>query len=110
MNQHIKYCLQIKNYKCEECKEAFVTQAELNDHMERKHSDERNYACNVKGCGKAFKTKGDLNAHKKSHSDKKPHQCPYCKKSYKQLGWLQHHVLKKHSEEYKAENDSKIEE
>ena len=78
--------------------------------MERKHSDERNYVCDFKGCGKAFKTKVDLSNHKKSHIDKKQHPCPYCKKAYKTHQDLQGHVFKKHPEEFKAVNDPKVEE
>ena len=71
LNQHIDKCLNIRNHKCEECGEAFVEERTLNDHLERKHSDERNYVCDFKGCGKAFKTKVDLSNHKKKQSDKK---------------------------------------
>ena len=110
MNQHIKKCLQIKNYKCEECKEAFVTQTELKNHKKRKHSDERNYVCDFEGCGEAFKSEPALYIHKKSHSDEKLHQCRYCKKAYKTNQNLQTHVLRKHLEEYKQENDQKVEE
>ena len=77
--------------------------------MKRKHSNERNYGCEVENCGKAFKTENDLRKHIKSHSDKKPHKCPYCQKAYKRFEPLQTHVLKKHPEEYKQENDPKIE-
>ena len=51
--------------------------------MKRKHSNERNYGCEVEGCGKAFKTENNLKGHVKSHSDKKPHQSRYCEKAYK---------------------------
>ena len=79
--------------------------------MEIKHSDERNYVCDFEDCGKAFKTQRCLEHHMKSHSDKKPHQCPYCKKSYKYHQALQTHVSKTHPEEYKeAINDPKVEE
>ena len=46
----------------------------------------------------------------KSHSDEKPHQCPYCKKAYKDHGDLRTHVFQIHLEEYKKENDAKVEE
>ena len=75
-----------------------------------KHSDERNHVCDFEGCGEAFKTEDNLRAHKKSHSDKKPHKCPYCPKAYKRFDAMQTHVFKKHPEEYNQENNSKVEE
>ena len=110
LDKHNDKCLNIRKFKCKECGEAFVEKKTLDAHMERKHSDERNYVCEVKGCGRAFKTKSDLRDHKKSHSDKKPHQCPYCPKAYKRFEPLQTHVFKKHPEEYNQENDPKVEE
>ena len=114
LNLHIKYCKKIKEYKCPdpECEKSFVTQWELDRHMAHKHSDERNHICDFKGCGKAFKTEGGLNIHMKTHSDKKLYKCPYCPnpKEYKYFQALRTHVFKKHPEEYKEENDPKIEE
>ena len=110
LNRHIDRCLKIKKHKCPKCEDKFVTQGDLNLHMARKHSDKRNYICDFKGCGKAFKTQSDLSNHKKSHSDKKPLKCPYCPKEYKRFSNLRTHVYKKHPEEYKEENDPKIEE
>ena len=114
LNQHIKYCKKIKEYKCPdpECEKSFVTKLELDDHIARKHSDERNHICDFEGCGEAFKTEADLRQHKKSHSDKRLHKCPYCPnpKAYKTLQSLRTHVSKKHQKEYKEENDPKVEE
>ena len=83
----IDYCLNNRKFKCEECGEAFVEERTLNDHMERNYSDERNYVCDFKGCGKTFKTEVDLNNHKKSHGDEKPYPCSYCKKNLQKF-WL----------------------
>ena len=111
LNQHINKCFDIRNFKCKECGEAFTRQDVLDDHMKHKHSDERNYVCKVEGCGQAFKSEAALRGHMKTHSNKMPHQCPYCKKTYKTNQGLQTHVFKKHPEEYKeATNDPKVEE
>ena len=110
LDQHIKVCFNIRNYKCSECGAAFVEKKTLDDHMKYKHSDERNYFCDVEGCGEAFKTEANLRGHMKSHSDEKQHQCPYCEKAYKINRDLQTHVYNKHPEEYKKENDPKDEE
>ena len=107
---HRDKCLNIRKFQCTECGEAFVQKGHLDAHMKHKHSDERNYDCDFEGCGEAFKSEQALRDHKKSHSDKKPHQCPYCKKAYKRFGAMQTHVLYKHPEEYKQENDPKVEE
>ena len=110
LNKHIDKCLNNRKFKCEECGAAFVQKGHLDAHMKHKHSDERNYVCNFEDCGKAFKSEQALNNHKKSHSDEKLHQCRYCPKAYKTNQNLQTHVYKEHPEEYKQENDQKVEE
>jgi len=111
LHNHINKCEDNRNFKCTEYGEAFVHKKTLDDHMKHKHSDETNYVCKVEGCGQAFKSEAALRGHMKSHSDKKPHQCPYCKNAYKTNQDLQSHVFKKHPEEYKeATNDPKVEE
>ena len=60
LERHIKVCLNIRNYKCSECGAAFVEKRHLDDHIKYKHSDERNYFCDVEGCGEAFKTEATL--------------------------------------------------
>ena len=111
LNLHIDKCEDNRNFKCTVCGAAFTRQDVLDAHMKHKHSDERNYVCEVEGCGQAFKSEANLRSHMKSHCDKMPHQCPYCKKAYKRHGSLQTHVFKKHPEEYKEEtNNPKVEE
>ena len=111
LNRHKNKCLNIRNHKCKEYGDAFTRQDVLDNHMKHKHSDERNYVCEVEGCGQAFKSENNLKEHMKSHSDKKPHQCPYCTKSYKTHTGLQTHVYTKHPKEYKEEtNNPKVEE
>ena len=110
LNTHIDKCLNNRKFKCEECGAAFVQKGHLDDHMKHKHSDERNYVCDFEGCGEAFKSEPALYIHKKSHSDEKLHQCRYCPKAYKTNQNLQTHVYKEHPEEYKQENDQKVEE
>merc|ERR1712012_1536133 len=92
LDKHIDKCLNIRNFKCLECGEAFTRKDVLDAHMKYKHSDERNYVCEVEGCGKEFKTKASLTNHMKSHSDERPHKCPFCEKDYKQHRHLQTHV------------------
>ena len=110
LDKHIDSCLNIRNFKCLKCGEAFVQKIHLDAHMEHKHSDERNYKCEVEGCGMAFKSKRNLTNHMRSHSDERPYKCPYCEKDYKTLTPLRTHIFKKHPEEYKQENDSEVEE
>merc|ERR1711976_1040196 len=94
LDTHIDSCLNIRNFKCLKCGEAFVLKKHLDAHMEHIHSDERNYKCEVEGCGMAFKSKQSLAAHMRSHSNERPHKCPYCEKDYKRHGHLQNHVFK----------------
>ena len=43
---------------------------------------------------------------KKTHSDKKPYQCPHCEKTYTRFLTLRTHVHKKHPEEYEQFEES----
>ena len=70
----------------------------------------KNYVCEVKGCGEAFKTKPDLTKHMKTHSNERTHQCPYCEQAYKDHRNLQTNVYLKHPEKYKEGNDPEVEE
>ena len=110
LNQHIDSCLNIRKFECPECKEKFGRKYALDNHMKCKHSDERNYVCEVKGCGNKFKTQSALTKHMKSHSDERTHQCPYCDKTYKTNEGLLCHVYLKHPEKYKEGNDPDVEE
>ena len=106
--------------KCPDCSETFKNSKELETHIKQFHfvtdyqcphckkylRSERNYVCDFKGCGKAFKTKVDLSNHKKKQSDKK--HVLIVKKSLQNTSRPSR--FKKHPEEYKAENDPKVEE
>ena len=99
LRRHIDKCLNIRNFICSKCGEAFVQKIALDNHMKYKHSNDRNYICDVEGCGKAFKSKSNLAQHKQTHSEERPHQCPYCEKAYKHFKDLLTHVDTKHSKE-----------
>jgi uncharacterized Zn-finger protein len=45
---------------------------------------EKEFRCEINGCGKAFSTKGNLKAHESLHKNEKPFQCKFegCGKRY----------------------------
>jgi hypothetical protein len=45
----------------------------------------------VPGCGKAFRTKGEVRLHGTSHSDERPVECPQCYKAFKTKGEVRKH-------------------
>ncbi|KAK6633226.1 hypothetical protein RUM44_003827 [Polyplax serrata] len=54
------------------------------------HSDARPYICEI--CGQAYKHKPALDVHVGMHRGIYHHQCPYCQKAFTQKGALQRHL------------------
>ncbi|KAI9197477.1 uncharacterized protein BJ171DRAFT_428056 [Polychytrium aggregatum] len=55
---------------------------------------ERRYACDYEGCGRAFSRQFNLKAHKKTHEDcrDRPFECPICNQRF-----FRNHDLTRHS-------------
>lgn len=54
------------------------------------HTEEKDFECNT--CGKAFRYKHNLKAHKAVHSGEKPYKCTHCDKNFAQSGSLKRHI------------------
>ena len=54
----------------------------------------QNFICKLPDCGKIFRYKSEILRHISTHSDFRPHPCPYdgCKKSFKRADALENHV------------------
>ena len=55
----------------------------------------KDFYCDVAGCGKGFKQKGNLKNHLRTHTGERPHQCtePGCSMSFRQKSQLKTHLL-----------------
>ena len=85
--------------RCEvaDCSYVAKTCDDLFAHLEIHISDTddyKDYRCTVGGCGKPFKSKGELKQHARFHSPDKPHHCTIagCGKSFKSKGGLKRHA------------------
>lgn len=63
MNKTLHYCLQVKQYKCEQCDKSFKRKSELSRHK-KIHSDERPFVCET--CGVSYKRQTHLTRHEKN--------------------------------------------
>jgi uncharacterized Zn-finger protein len=90
----IRAHLHAKDYHCEDCDSAFVTQQELGRHVQQLHSGERPFACDREGCEKVFVSSGKLLAHTRAHLGTRAHPCPVygCDLSFTQPGHLNRHI------------------
>lgn len=64
-----------KDFMCTICYVSFTTDQKLQNHIEKRHVEERNFECPL--CEKKFKAKADLMQHKQTHV-LEPLQCSYC--------------------------------
>ncbi|XP_050077652.1 zinc finger protein 677-like [Anopheles maculipalpis] len=85
-----------KKYRCKLCNKSFAKSSFLRKHLEEHElpGSKRKYTCVV--CSKRFATISHLKDHELIHSNKKPHKCNHCEKSFRQKQQLKAHVNKHH--------------
>ncbi|EAU76375.2 AGAP007947-PA, partial [Anopheles gambiae str. PEST] len=81
-----------KKFRCKLCSKSFAKGNFLRKHLEEHEmpDSKRKYACTV--CSKKFTTVSHLNDHVLIHSDKKPHKCSDCGRSFRQKQQLKVHA------------------
>lgn len=89
--------LNIRKFKCQQCKKAFTCQARLTEH-ERIHSGERPFQCRFEHCDKGFVTRSSQRWHERLHTGEKPYRCDIdrCKQSFTDITHLKMHKDKEH--------------
>ncbi len=75
--------------QCAECAESFVTDADLQSHMEE-HEMKKPFVC--QHCSKRFGTKANLHKHQDVHTEAKPHKCKLCSQTFKRKQHLARHM------------------
>lgn len=90
------------NYTCDICQTIFKQKSKILRHIMSKHSFHRPFKCNA--CGKSFKYKCDLKAHRLIHQDldtSSLHCCDKCDYRTKTKNNLKSHYIRRHTDDYK---------
>lgn len=103
VNKHIRRVHQkLKIFECPHCGEKFHKPDERDQHIVRKHTDKRDFPCELVGCKakQAFKTEKELHRHQKFCLVIKDHKCKWdgCKKEFVTKAQLDDHV-KRHKKQ-----------
>eukprot|EP00095_Tigriopus_kingsejongensis_P002989 maker-scaffold250_size238258-snap-gene-1.18 protein:Tk02989 transcript:maker-scaffold250_size238258-snap-gene-1.18-mRNA-1 annotation:"zinc finger protein 883-like" len=70
----------VLRFQCLQCGRAFLKASYLEDHIQRFHTEDKQFACIL--CPKKCATKQDLDRHLFSHRGEAIFQCNYCPKSF----------------------------
>ena len=81
----------VKPFECKECSKRFAHKGALVGHVKRVH-EERERAFKCEQCGRSYKSKINLNRHRQTHTDVKPHGCVTCPKTFKTKAELERHT------------------
>ncbi|XP_029044681.2 PR domain zinc finger protein 5-like isoform X2 [Osmia bicornis bicornis] len=80
---------QSKRYTCQFCKQEFVNEDELADHMDVKKDESNQVTCCA--CKKTFAQKRYLRYHQRCHLERTKYSCDLCTKKYTRLDNLTRH-------------------
>ncbi|KOC70194.1 Zinc finger protein Xfin [Habropoda laboriosa] len=87
-------------YTCHLCNETIISKLGIMTHNRVKHMDHPDLTCNFGSCKKLFRTKEDLEAHKKDHRyHTTPNVCDFCGDTVENKLKLKMHVLSLHRNE-----------
>ncbi|CAK9822286.1 Zinc finger protein Xfin [Anthophora retusa] len=87
-------------YTCHLCNETITSKLGIMTHNRVKHMDHPDLTCNFGSCKKLFRTKEDLEAHKKDHRyHTTPNVCDFCGDTVENKLKLKMHVLSLHRNE-----------
>lgn len=80
---HLTSHYSINKYICDFCPTLFTRMSALLDHLPKHKINHDNFICQV--CGKVLSSRIAFNIHKQTHSDKNPHMCRYCSRTFTQV-------------------------
>ncbi len=82
------------SFRCDECGWYTSAKAELDRHV-LKHTTDKPWVCDAKGCGRAFKCKGDWTSHKITHGrSTQVFSCSKCEYTAKNKCYVTYHMRK----------------
>lgn len=102
-----KHCTHLNLYKCHLCGREYNTQRKLNLHLKqhnkpvsegaslshnRRPSGRQNKSCVCETCGMVTKNGTTMEAHRRTHSNERPYNCPVCSKGFTQLSVMLTHL------------------
>lgn len=85
-------------HACHLCEMKFVTGQSLRDHIVARHTNERPYKCQVKGCGKTFSWPSSFKSHRRVHLGNDKFECSICLKRFSFKGNLRNHIKTIHNQ------------
>ena len=97
LEHHVNFHLNSKPYKCDLCPKQFASKCGLKKHKKRevsgktKYQTSNDFKCTEPGCDKSYSLKDSLKKHLETHM---PHNCFYCKKSFKRMSRKVEHEKK----------------
>lgn len=92
LNQHIQnHSLYPDSFECDICGSRIKKKKDLLDHMKHTHSGKK-YPCCI--CGKQFSRSSYLLVHMRMHNGERAHQCATCGKTFIMAGALTFHMRK----------------
>ncbi|XP_037036078.1 uncharacterized protein LOC119074189 [Bradysia coprophila] len=85
-------------HPCHMCEMKFMTGLSLRDHIVARHTNERPYKCQVRGCGKTFSWPSSYKSHRRVHLGDDKFECSICLKRFSFKGNLRNHIKTIHNQ------------
>lgn len=85
-------------HACHLCEMKFMTALSLRDHIVARHTKERPYKCQFKGCNKTFSWPSSFKSHRRVHLGNEKFECSVCLKRFSFKGNLRNHMKTIHNQ------------
>lgn len=108
LKYHLAHHLNLKNFICDQCPNAYNTQADLNQHRRTHEKPNGSFTC--PDCGEFFEYQYKFDFHVRSVHQKNStsNQCDICQKTFSFSWHLNEHKKKIHGEKKEKKEDRRI--